>query len=468
MSKSEKKKLPPFTKQVGLGCGILAGLFIIVVIVIAAIFGSGDPRFDKVKSPTNQSSATLSASNAYKNAKIDFYQEGNKTQELKSDGNGKFSVKVDLKEGDNKFKATATNEKGKSKTGKEINIVYDKTPPDFSFDQPQSPTESDKFTLKGKSEKNAEIIIYSGDKELKKTKVKRDSFEIKDITLNEGENKYTIRAIDEADNYSEPKETVVFYQKPKPTEEAKKTESSKKYEKLTLNAQKDGENIKVEGETDLPNDSKLTIEVARPTTLAGESDKGYSKVGWGTPLVKDGKYSAEIKVDDISTTDYVISIEPRCRITVSFYPNWYGDKIQNDEVLELVGSKGENLAGDLIKTIGSATKNPYQILETTATIDFPLRAQTDTSSSSTDKVTYSNISISKSSGTIRVLGEITNNTNSNIPILWITVSFYDSNGRLLDTATDTQANLGPHATKTFEAMGLDPGNYKDYKVQIDM
>lgn len=248
------------------------------------------------------------------------------------------------------------------------------------------------------------------------------------------------------------------------------SESSKKYEKLTLNAQRDGENIKVDGETDLPNNSKLTIEIDRPNILAGETETRYVKVGWANPIVKDGKYSATVKIEaNNGFLDSAASVESKCRITVSFHPTWGDEKIQNDEVLKLVGSKGENLSGQLVKTLGELTNTPSKILETSTSIDFPYNKSTNNpSSSSTDKVSYSNISISKSSGTIRVLGEITNNTNSNISILWITVSFYDSSGKLLDTAVDTEANLGPHDTKTFEAMGLDPGNYKDYKVQIDL
>lgn len=215
MAEKEKKKKSPDKKQICIGCGISAGLFIVVIIIIAAIFGSGDPRFDKVKSPTNQSSVTLSANNAYKNAKIEFYQEGTKTQDLKSDGNGKFSVKVDLKEGDNKFKATATSEKGKTKTGKEINVFYDKTPPILVLAQTKIETDSDKAEISGETEKNSTLTLWVNDKEIGKTTAKGGKFKFDVKDLKNGENKFIIKVTDEAGNVGEQKEVVIIYT-PKP------------------------------------------------------------------------------------------------------------------------------------------------------------------------------------------------------------------------------------------------------------
>lgn len=206
---TEKKKLPPFTKKVAAGCGILAGLFIVIIIVIAIIFGSGTPTFDKVKSPTNQSPVTLSAHSAYKNAKIELYQNGTKAQELTSDNNGKFTVQAELKEGDNKFKATATNDKGKSKTSLEINIVYDKTPPPISLIQPQSPTENERIEIQGESEENAEIKLLKEGKEVAKLNTKDVKFTFKDVALIEGENNFKAIVIDVAGNHSESREITV-------------------------------------------------------------------------------------------------------------------------------------------------------------------------------------------------------------------------------------------------------------------
>jgi len=202
---------------------LIFGSAFLVSIVLIIIFSAGTPSLADMKSPTNQKNLTVSGSTSYHNSNIKVYLNGDVAKEMKADDKGDFSTTVELKEGSNKIKASATNDKNKTKSCPEAEIVYDITPPDFSFDQPQSPTGSNKFTLKGKSEKNAQVIIYLADKEIKKTKVKNDSFEIKDIALNEGENRFTVKAIDEADNYSQPKEITVVCNKPK--EEAKKSES---------------------------------------------------------------------------------------------------------------------------------------------------------------------------------------------------------------------------------------------------
>lgn len=204
---------------------IIFGSASVVFIILISIFHAGTPILTKMKSPTNQKSLTVSGNTSYENSAIKLYLNSEIIKEMNADDKGNFSVPIELKEGTNKIKASATSDKNKTKTSSEAEVVYDITPPDFSLDQPQTPTSSDKFTLKGKSEKNAQIIIYSVDKELKKTKIRKDSFEIKDITLIEGENKFVVKAIDEADNYSQPKEITIVYNKPK--EEPKKTEAPK-------------------------------------------------------------------------------------------------------------------------------------------------------------------------------------------------------------------------------------------------
>lgn len=202
---------------------LVFGAAFVISLVTIGIFSSGTPSLAKMKSPTNQKDLTVSGNTSYKNASIKIYRNGEVAKEMKASDKGDFSATVELKEGSNKIKASATNDKNKTKTSSEMEVVYDITPPDFSFDQPQSPTGSDKFILKGKSEKNAQIVVYSADKEIKRTKVEKDSFEIKDIALVEGENKFTAKAIDEADNYSQPKDITVVYNKPK--EETKKSET---------------------------------------------------------------------------------------------------------------------------------------------------------------------------------------------------------------------------------------------------
>ena len=202
---------------------LVFGLALVISLAMIGIFSSGTPSLAKIKSPTNQKDLTVSGNTSYKNAAIKIYKNGEVAKELTANDKGDFSTQIELKEGSNKIKASATNDKNKTKSCSEVEVIYDITPPDFSFDQPQSPTSSDKFNLKGKSEMNAQIVVYSADKEIKRTKVEKDSFEIKDIALIVGENKFSVKAIDEADNYSQPKDITVVYNKPK--EETKKSET---------------------------------------------------------------------------------------------------------------------------------------------------------------------------------------------------------------------------------------------------
>lgn len=201
---------------------LIFGSAFVFSIVLIIIFSAGTPSLADMKSPTNQKTLTVSGNTSYKNSDIKVYLNNEVTKEMKADNKGDFSTSVELKEGSNKIKASATNDKNKTKTSTESEVIYDITPPDFSFGQPQTPTNSDKFTLKGKSEKNAQIVVYLADKEVKKVRVNKDTFEIKDISLSEGENKFTVKAIDEAHNYSQPKDLVVTYNKPK--DEPKKSE----------------------------------------------------------------------------------------------------------------------------------------------------------------------------------------------------------------------------------------------------
>lgn len=179
-------------------------------------------------------------------------------------------------------------------------------------------------------------------------------------------------------------------------------ESSKKYEKLTLNAQKEGENIAVKGETDLPDDSKLTIEITRPVTWKGETEQRHPTVGWSNPVVKGGKYSAIVKIDDSKAeSEDNSSVDSKCEVAVSFHPNWYGEKNQNDTVLNLVGRQGENLSGQFVKTIGELTDKPYKILKNSAPVEFPYSKATPKSQS---KYESGSIHKLKNTGSVLFLG----------------------------------------------------------------
>lgn len=206
---------------------LIFGSVLIVCIILIGVLSAGTPNLAKMKTPTNQKNITVSGNTSYKNSAIKIYLNGEIAKELKADNKGSFSTSIELKEGLNEIKASATNDKSKTKIGSKTEVIYDITPPDFSFDQPQSPTESNKFTLKGKSEKDARIIILSGSKESGATKVAKDSFELKNIALAVGENKFVISATDQAGNTATKELSVVYRPKETTKSETVQPEATK-------------------------------------------------------------------------------------------------------------------------------------------------------------------------------------------------------------------------------------------------
>lgn len=120
-------------------------------------------------------------------------------------------------------------------------------------------------------------------------------------------------------------------------EEVKKEEKpGNKYSNISLNEIKyqDGK-VNISGSTDLPNNSKLTISF----DVAGRSGKDtYIGVNKDS-LVQDGKFIAELvppNRQEFTLGKYVVE--------VLFTP-----KGQSQEIINLVGSDGENLTGNHVK-----------------------------------------------------------------------------------------------------------------------
>lgn len=91
-------------KVTSLVFAVAALVFLIPMMVLTA----GTPIFDDIKSPTNQKNITIKGSGAYKNSQIKILLNGEERKELKADGSGEFSFEIELKEGENKLKASST------------------------------------------------------------------------------------------------------------------------------------------------------------------------------------------------------------------------------------------------------------------------------------------------------------------------------------------------------------------------
>lgn len=186
--------------------------FLCFFFVFMIIVTLGTPTFDKIKSPTNQSPITLSVQSAFKNAKVSLYQNDLVIKELNADVNGRFSTNVDLKEGDNRFKAISVNEKGKVRKSSEFNVFYDITPPKIVLkSQEKIETETNKAEIKGETEKSSEVIVYNTEKQLNKTKTSSGNFNLEIKDLKEGENNLFLKARDEAGNVGEQKDVIINY-----------------------------------------------------------------------------------------------------------------------------------------------------------------------------------------------------------------------------------------------------------------
>lgn len=208
----EKKGLPKWAK-ISLGCCGGAVLLFLILIIVSVIITWGEPRLNKIKSPTNQSPIKIAGTTDYKESKIEFYLDGNKITETKSDNKGKFSTNVELKEEkEHKIKAKAINQKGKVKESTESSVIYDITPPqpptlkDYPKEINQNKTE-----IGVETEKNSKVALYRDKDEIKSGTTDKDGkLKLKDVGLNEGENKLYAKATDEAGNTSRESEVIVI------------------------------------------------------------------------------------------------------------------------------------------------------------------------------------------------------------------------------------------------------------------
>lgn len=166
------------------------------------------PRFNTYPDNTNNGRFDLTGnSEAGANIKLTF---NGTQQEVLANKDGHFSFTVDLTEGENTFSATATDTAGNvSQVSTDGKIVYDKTQPTLTIDGPQDGSQyigskQRQVTIQGTTETDIQLTInerfVSIDEEGK--------FQFT-TTLNEGENKFEIKAKDKAGN--ETNSTLVLH-----------------------------------------------------------------------------------------------------------------------------------------------------------------------------------------------------------------------------------------------------------------
>ncbi|QQG41199.1 MAG: hypothetical protein HYV90_03400 [Candidatus Woesebacteria bacterium] len=168
------------------------------------------PRFNTFSDYTNQNQISLSGTTE-PGATIKLTFNGNGSETM-ADKEGFFTFSnLNLNDGNNAFFATTVDAAGNiSQQTQEYKIVFDNKPPELTVDNPSDGStffgsKQRQVTIQGTSESgvsvtiNDRIIVVDDDGKFQYT-----------LTLNEGENKFVIKATDQAGNFIEKEITLNF------------------------------------------------------------------------------------------------------------------------------------------------------------------------------------------------------------------------------------------------------------------
>lgn len=167
------------------------------------------PRFDPIQKHTNKNELEITG-RTEPGATV-FLLFNDKNSEVLANSEGSFRSTANLTEGENTLYAYAKDTSGnQSDNSTTILILYDKTPPMIEILKPTNNSEfvgpkERQLTIEGKSEENAKVTING-----RHVFVENDGSYSYTISLSEGENKFIVRAEDEAGNSTD-KEFVVRF-----------------------------------------------------------------------------------------------------------------------------------------------------------------------------------------------------------------------------------------------------------------
>jgi len=166
------------------------------------------PTFESLPSTTNQDTIEVKGlTEAGSTVSIVFK---GKKEEIIANNEGKFLLTLKLSEGINRITATSTDKSGNVSQKTEVEITLDKTPPSLDITKPQDKSEffgsrQRQVIIEGKTEENAKVQIND-----RWVVVERDGSFSFVTTLSEGENKFLIKAEDEAGNKTEKTITLSY------------------------------------------------------------------------------------------------------------------------------------------------------------------------------------------------------------------------------------------------------------------
>lgn len=168
------------------------------------------PKFDVFPDFTNQTVISLGGS-AEPGAIVKLTFNGNE-QEVVVDRNGSYSFQnLGLRDGENKFSAFTVDPAGNtSQTTDEKTIVFDNKPPSLGIDSPSDGStffgsEQRQVTINGVTDNGASVTINDRIVSIEES----GSFQYS-TTLSSGENKFTIKSVDQAGNSVEKSLTLNF------------------------------------------------------------------------------------------------------------------------------------------------------------------------------------------------------------------------------------------------------------------
>lgn len=167
------------------------------------------PRFNNLSDFTNQQTITLTGSSE-PGATVKLTFNGSETQNL-VDKDGKFSFDINLQDGENDFSAVAVDTAGNtSQKSSDFKITFDNKPPDLSIDSPSDGAQflgskERQVTIQGTTESNTQVTI--NDRIIAVDDNGKFQYT---TTLSDGENKFAVKATDQAGNTTEKDLTLNF------------------------------------------------------------------------------------------------------------------------------------------------------------------------------------------------------------------------------------------------------------------
>lgn len=167
------------------------------------------PQINTVPEFTNQKSVKLTGSSEEgATVKLTF---NSSEEEVVAGKNGEFSFDLKLIKGVNKFEAIAVDTAGnESQKTKEYKITFDDESPELTIDSPDDGhqfygSHERQVQINGKTEEGVNVTVND-----KYVSVESDGTFQFTTTLNEGENKFNVKATDQSGNVTEKELTLNF------------------------------------------------------------------------------------------------------------------------------------------------------------------------------------------------------------------------------------------------------------------